>query len=59
MLIKMKRKKGETVMRCFLFYSLFMKIHAEVPRKILKRSYDCVDGELVNIFALTPPPHTG
>lgn len=36
-----------------------MKIHSGIPRKILKRSHDCVDGELVNIFALTPALHTG
>nr|XP_008512342.1 PREDICTED: caspase-14-like [Equus przewalskii] len=30
----------------FLFYSLFVKIHPVIPRKVPKRSYDCVDGEL-------------
>lgn len=31
-----------------------MKIHPVIPRKALKRSYDCVDGDLVNIITLTP-----
>lgn len=39
------------------FCSLFMKIHSVIPRKILKRSRDFVDGdELVNILTLNSNP---
>lgn len=52
------QKKKKIVIMLF-FCSLSMKIHSVIPRKALKRSYDCVDGDLVNIITLTPTLRPG
>lgn len=51
--------KEKKIIIMLLFCSLSMKNHPVIPRKALKRSYDCVDGDLVNIITLTPTLHTG
>lgn len=43
----------------FLFYCFLMKIHSVIPRKMAKRSYDCMEDELVSFLTLTPTLYTG